>query len=199
MLKSERERMQIRSAPTLGALLRLAHQQFARRAYGAAGAAGYRGLRPSHVAVTLPLFYTLQGLTATELAARAGITKQVIGGMIHDLEAEGYVERRPHGVDGRSRVVRLTTKGRAVVRYLRASSLRLETACGQRLGARRIKELYKLLRGLGLALIEMGTHRPTTGDAALAPVAPRSRRVGSSRDARRRSEHRRARPRVDAG
>ena len=136
-------------AQTLGALLRLSYQQFARRTLAGAVAAGFPGVRGAHTTVLQPLFFNPQGLTAVDLAGRAGITKQVMGRLIDQLEAQGYVERAPHPLDRRARLVRLTAQGHAAATAIRAAAAQIEAACGERLGGERLADLRQLLEELG--------------------------------------------------
>lgn len=73
--------------------------------------AGYRGFSLSHITVTRNL--DLAGTRATELARRAGITKQSMSELIHQLEASGIVERRPDPADGRAKIVYFSKAGLA--------------------------------------------------------------------------------------
>jgi DNA-binding MarR family transcriptional regulator len=57
----------------------------------------------------------LEGTRITELARRAEITKQAVGQLVTDLEAVGYVERRPDPTDQRAKIVTLTERGRSGV------------------------------------------------------------------------------------
>jgi DNA-binding MarR family transcriptional regulator len=77
-------------------------------------AAGFAGLTPAHQAV----FENLDpgGTRLTELAARAGITRQSMSELVSVLEQRGYLERRPDPSDGRARIVRLTPTGRKMAR-----------------------------------------------------------------------------------
>jgi len=72
-------------------------------------AAGYHGFSLSHITVTRNL--DLAGTRATELARRAGITKQSISELINQLEASGIVERKPDPADGRAKIVTFTKAG----------------------------------------------------------------------------------------
>jgi len=74
-------------------------------------AAGYHGFSLSHITVTRNL--DLAGTRATELARRAGITKQSMSELIHQLEASGIVERRPDPADGRAKIVFFSKAGLA--------------------------------------------------------------------------------------
>jgi DNA-binding MarR family transcriptional regulator len=77
-------------------------------------AAGFPGLTPAHQAV----FESLDpgGTRLTELAARAGITRQSMSELVSVLEQRGYLERHPDPGDGRARIVRLTPTGRQMAR-----------------------------------------------------------------------------------
>ena len=52
-------------------------------------------------------------MRTTDLAYRAGMTKQSMGALVADLEATGYVQMLPDPEDGRAKLVCLTEKGRA--------------------------------------------------------------------------------------
>jgi DNA-binding MarR family transcriptional regulator len=52
------------------------------------------------------------GTRLTELADRAGVTKQTASLLVAALEREGLVERVPDPEDGRARLIRLSARGR---------------------------------------------------------------------------------------
>lgn len=52
------------------------------------------------------------GTRLTELADRAGVTKQTASLLVAALEREGFVERVPDPEDGRARLIRLSARGR---------------------------------------------------------------------------------------
>lgn len=85
--------------------------------------AGHGGLSLSHIAITRNL--DLDGTRATELARRAGITKQSAGELVAQLEHLGLVERRPDPEDKRAKIVCFTPAGEA---WLKAFKQALETA-----------------------------------------------------------------------
>ncbi|WP_238878532.1 MarR family winged helix-turn-helix transcriptional regulator [Achromobacter xylosoxidans] len=59
------------------------------------------------------------GLSPHELAARAGVTRATVTGLLDGLERDGFVLRQP-GLDDRRRVtVTLTPKGRAAARLFK--------------------------------------------------------------------------------
>lgn len=54
----------------------------------------------------------IEGTRITELARRAEISKQAVGQLVTDLEAQGYVERQPDPTDQRAKIVALTRDGK---------------------------------------------------------------------------------------
>ena len=65
-----------------------------------------------------PIFENLDpdGTRLTVLASRAGLTHQSVGEVVAELEQRGYVDRVPDPDDRRARLVRLTPRGRQLVR-----------------------------------------------------------------------------------
>jgi DNA-binding MarR family transcriptional regulator len=76
--------------------------------------AGHGRLTRLHGAVIAHL--DEDGTRATELARRSGRHKQVIGRIADELEALGYVERRPEPGDRRAKLVVPTAAGREAMR-----------------------------------------------------------------------------------
>ena len=68
----------------------------------------------AHVHVTRHL--ALQGSRLTELAEKAGMTKQAMGDLVDQCEAWGLVTREPDPRDGRARIVKFTDTGLAWLR-----------------------------------------------------------------------------------
>ena len=65
----------------------------------------------AHIHITRHL--ALQGSRLTELAERAGMTKQAMGDLVTQCEAWGLVVREPDPIDARARQVRFTESGLA--------------------------------------------------------------------------------------
>ena len=127
----------------IGALLLEAQRRFNDELVGRLHRRGFTTIKPSHGAVFANI--DVEGTRATALASRAGMTKQSMGELIADLEAKGYVERRPDPRDRRARVVVLTTAGKEVDRAADEIIGRIERAHERRLGERRFRELKELL------------------------------------------------------
>jgi len=63
----------------------------------------------AHIHITRHL--ELQGTRLTDLADRAGMSKQAMGDLVDQCEAWGLVTREPDPRDARARVVRFTASG----------------------------------------------------------------------------------------
>ena len=104
-----RRRDTVRRDPDLGVLaarllIGLQDEVFARLATH-----GHDQLLPRHGA--LLAYLDDEGLRATEIAQLSGQHKQVVGRLIDELEAIGYVRRRPDPADRRAKLVVLTDRG----------------------------------------------------------------------------------------
>ena len=145
--------------PLLGALLRFAHQSIVRRVLDRLAAAGFDDVQPAHFVPLQALWDYPEGARATELAARAKITKQSMGELVEQLATRGYVERIPDPLDGRARLVRMTSRGRKAGRMARDTVRDVEADWSGRLGARRIEALRETLKMLLESEVE---HAQTT-------------------------------------
>ena len=88
------------------------------------------------------------------LAERAGITKQSMAELVAHLEQHGYVERIPDPADGRAKLVRATTRGRAVYAIARDVIDDIEREWTAELGATKMRRLQELLQELNDRLTE---------------------------------------------
>ena len=90
-----------------------------------------------------------QGARPSELAARLGMSKQALNYLLGSLERTGYLERRPHPDDSRSRRIALTPRGVGAVEVIRDAVAEVETSWTQLLGPRRFAQLRTMLQELG--------------------------------------------------
>lgn len=128
------------------ALLRTAYNMLAARIYAAVVAADdFDDLRPSH-GNAMEQLELEDGLRLTDLAARAGITAQSMGELLDDLEAKGYLERRPDPSDRRAKRIYLTARGRENTRVAKEATADVENSLAELLGR---KEYRRLRRTLG--------------------------------------------------
>jgi DNA-binding MarR family transcriptional regulator len=107
---------------------------------------GYPDVRLAHSA--LFAYIDPEGTRSSELAERAGMTKQGMGQLVGDLEKKGYVERVEDPADRRAKLVRLTKEGRRHVRDAREIIGEIEEAYALRLGDGRLETLRAILKDL---------------------------------------------------
>jgi DNA-binding MarR family transcriptional regulator len=112
---------------------------------------GYPDAKAAHGAVFMNIDRR-SGTRLTDLARRAGITKQGMMLIVDDLEQRGYVRRVPDAEDARAKVVRLTARGRRFVAEARRAMAALEARARRELGERR----YEALRD-GLEMLVSGS------------------------------------------
>jgi DNA-binding MarR family transcriptional regulator len=93
-------------------LLRLLHREYAVGVETALADAGFGDIRSGDAKV-FP-FVPPEGIQVRDLAVRAGVRKQTMAQSVAQLEATGYLTRRPNPRDGRSRLILLTERGKAV-------------------------------------------------------------------------------------
>lgn len=86
----------------------------------------------AHVHITRHL--ALGGSRLTELAQRAGISKQAMGDLVDQCEAWGLVTREASPRDRRARLVRFTDTGRLWLRAFQAAVAQAEAEFRQEVG-----------------------------------------------------------------
>lgn len=109
-------------------------------------ARGYDDITAAHLSV----FQTPgpDGMRPTELARRTLMTKQAMNHLLAGLEARGYLERVASEGDGRARVLRLTSKGRRLTKFMQQRAAEIERRWTEALGPARMRELVATLEDL---------------------------------------------------
>lgn len=130
----------------IGRLFQQAHRAFSQAAVQKLRARGHAGLTLVHSVLLSNL--DLDGTRITVLAERAGITKQSMGQLVLDLEARGYVERRPDLTDRRATSIRFTALGWQFLRDAYAIKQEIEAEYAALLGAEGFQQLRATLRQL---------------------------------------------------
>jgi DNA-binding MarR family transcriptional regulator len=110
---------------------------------GRLAAAGYDDLRPAHNSV-IP-HVPPEGIRLTDLAERAGMTKQAMSELVLDLEHSGYLQRRPDESDARAKVIEFTDKGLASVQVALDALDDIERELADRIGERQLRSLRRTL------------------------------------------------------
>jgi DNA-binding MarR family transcriptional regulator len=129
--------------PLLGALLRACWQEVRRRIERDLSAGGFDDIGSAHLAVFQ--YPSPRGVRITELAERAGMSRQAMTYLIAELEERGYLERRPDPSDGRASLIDLTRRGGEAIAAIRASVRRLEREWEAQLGRSRFGEFRETL------------------------------------------------------
>jgi len=101
-------------------------------------------VRPAHTALFPHLDF--EGIRLTDLAARAGVTKQAVGQLVDDLASLGMVERVSDPTDRRAKRIRFSRRGYAALMHGLGVLHEIEEALGIAVGRRRMRELRETLR-----------------------------------------------------
>ena len=107
---------------------------------------GHVGLTLAHTNLLAHL--DVDGARMTDLAARAGVSKQAIGKVVSDLEAKGYVRRESDETDKRASVITYTEAGWDFLRDAHEIKQGIEERYRTLLGADGFAELRRLLMTL---------------------------------------------------
>ena len=105
--------------------------------------AGHPGFRPLHGVAFKAIG---DGVTASELGRRLGVSKQAAGKTIEGLEREGYVERVPDPVDASSKTIQFTPCGVEVQQRAFEVMARQRARWAEQLGEERMAAIEEGLR-----------------------------------------------------
>ncbi len=130
----------------LGLLLRLVHQHWSQAVDAALEEAGFTNIRPPHANVFT--FVPPEGIQVSELTKLAQVRKQTMAQAVAELEALGYVERRPDPSDRRGKLVFLTPRGAAVRPTAMATGRLVESHWSDLTSPEEIATLKRLLSRL---------------------------------------------------
>jgi DNA-binding MarR family transcriptional regulator len=135
-----------RARPLLSLLFRLLHQHYAQEIDAALHEAGFADIRPAHANVFA--FARPEGIQVSELATASQVRKQSMAQAVEQLEALGYVERRPDPRDRRARLVFLTDRGQAVRPVCVAAGRRVEQRWADLIGGDQVEGLRETMQDL---------------------------------------------------
>jgi DNA-binding MarR family transcriptional regulator len=108
---------------------------------------GYPEIRPSYGSLLVPLFEQ-DGLRMSELAGRAGLSKQTMTTMVGLLERDFLVRREPDPADGRATRVYLTQRSREFQPVAERVLSELDAVVRTRLAANELDRLKAMLKGV---------------------------------------------------
>jgi DNA-binding MarR family transcriptional regulator len=127
----------------IGALLRMPWEHVVRRMLERLHTEGFDDVDMAHM--NLLLYPGPQGARPSEIAARRGMSKQAANYLLGQLEALGYLERRPDAGDGRAKRIALTDRGERAAHTIRDAVSEVERDWQARLGQDRFAQLKALL------------------------------------------------------
>ena len=131
---------------SIGVLLRAGASAVDAEVKAAMDERGFAEIQPGHQTVLRHL--DEDGARPSELAAKAGITRQAVTKTLDDLERLGLVEREPDPADGRGVVVRYTPRGLAALKVARTRMNQLERRYASKIGADRWRTVRDALEAL---------------------------------------------------
>ncbi len=131
----------------LSVLLTAAERALAAALEDGLRAAGYSDLRAAHAQVFVAI--DVEGSRLTDLAARAGMTKQAMGELVRYLEHHGYLEVEPDLRDRRAKVIRLTARGSLAHEVSTSLVMESDRGLAERLGEQELRELRAHLFRIG--------------------------------------------------
>jgi DNA-binding MarR family transcriptional regulator len=145
--------------PLIGALLRAPVDAIHARMLDALRDAGFADMVPAHFAVFR--YPSPEGRRPSDAAADAGMTRQAMGYLLGQLEEFGYLTREDDPADQRSKRIRLTERGYAVVHTIREAVRAIESELEIELGQDELAQLRRLLINLN-ATDTIRDRRPQT-------------------------------------
>jgi DNA-binding MarR family transcriptional regulator len=161
MLRSERKQQD----PDLGVLTSRTLFAVQEELFDTLAQQGHPNLRPQHGAVLA--YLDAEGSRATDLARRSGQHKQVVGKLLDELEALGYVERRSDPADRRAKLIVPTPLGLDQMARSDAILAAIEDRHAQVVGADAYAEFKRLFRQIARQQrVWRDSTTPDTGESA---------------------------------
>lgn len=116
---------------------------------------GFEGIRLVHIALIRNV--DEGGTRITEIARRAGMTKQATGQLANEVADLGYVRVVADPVDGRAKIAQYTAKGKRLLRAIVESIAETEERFAQAIGQ---AEMARLKETLTAVLASQGNGGP---------------------------------------
>jgi DNA-binding MarR family transcriptional regulator len=134
--------------PKIGVLLRLPHEVVTARMLSVLADKGF-DVTPTELGVFL--YPGPDGRRPIDLARQCHMTRQAMNYVLAGLEQRGYIERQADPGTA-ARVVRLTARGREMIKPIRSCVAEVEREWAAHLGVQRFKALRDTLHDLALWL-----------------------------------------------
>ena len=128
----------------LGWLLGRADLLFAEGVTRAMHERGFAGIRLVHIALIRNV--DENGTRISEIARRAGMTKQATGQLVAEFVELGFIRLVPDPADGRAKIARYTAKGKRLLVAIVASIEATEEAVSAAIGPAQLEKLKSTLR-----------------------------------------------------
>ena len=132
--------------PLIGALLRVPFETVRDRMLAGLHERGFTDLVAAHLDVFQ--YPGPENQRPLELATQTRMTKQALNYLLGQLEQLGYLTREPDHTDQRSKRIRLTRKGHAVIEAIREIVQDVQAEWELQLGPRKFAQLRGLLTQL---------------------------------------------------
>ena len=144
--------------PMAPALMRASYDWAIGRIMEHLHAAGFPDVSARHAPVVA--FPGPHNTRPSELAARTGRSKQHINILLRQLEAAGYLERRPDGDDQRAKIIHLTDRGMDLAATIKTAVESVEDEWRQLIGDGRLAALKQTLLDLQTPIPGSPRRRP---------------------------------------
>lgn len=146
---SETRIERVRREPDLGLLTAWLLDAIRGELFARLAEVGHDRIRPCHRA--LLGYLDESGTRLTGLARALGQPKQYVGRLVDELEALGYVQRRPDPEDRRSKLIVATERGRDEQHQADLILAEIEARYAARIGDAEYAELRRLLHAVAAA------------------------------------------------
>jgi DNA-binding MarR family transcriptional regulator len=130
--------------------MRMPVDEIRRRMLAALHEQGFEDLIPAHLIVLR--WPGPDGLRPVEVAEQTGMSKQALNYLLGQLEETGYLERVDDPDDRRSKRIRMTKRGWAAGKVMRAAVGEVEQEFVDAHGKKELKNLLELLTDLNIVL-----------------------------------------------
>ena len=107
---------------------------------------GFAGIRLVHIALIRNV--DENGTRISDIAKRAGMTKQATGQLVAEFVELGYIKLVPDPDDGRAKIARYTAKGKRLLVGIVASIEDTETVVANAIGVSQLDALKQILAKL---------------------------------------------------